>query len=597
MNFDELTTPLGVCIMPSPRINAARTVSYPRYVHEILQHAGLCFRELGLEAVAEQLPHLRVLLTVGDALISDALAAQLHQWVEAGGRWIAVAGVAGQADLFGVTVEAPAYTGFGGSVGTLGEGYLAPQAEHPALAHLAIPLHYFNGIPVQAKDTGDVTVLATVLDAHQRTTARVAMTTRDVGAGACVLIAPDITGTVVRIQQGVGVTRDGVPAADGTVPVIDNVLKSDDGAVLDYAFDREPVPGVPGFMAFLQPVADQWRELLLRTIFAQALAAEVPLPLLWLYPGNLPALAHLSHDTDGNDLALGERLLAVVNEAGIHSTWCVIMPGYPRAFIAQIAADGHELAMHYDAMSDGCPWSHALFHQQWEGLVDLFGQQPVSNKNHYLRWEGDMELFDWLVEHGIQLDQSKGASKTGEAGFNFGTCHPYFPVDFAGNVVDVLELPTPTQDLEIFAPTALVFPLLEGALRHHGIMHLLFHPAHIAKPGVADAIFTAVRASHAAGMQWWTAAQINAWTHARRQSSWGGYRAAAGTAHVTLASGAALKDATVLWLGDAPRQVEANGTPLVTTVVTRWGFPFHAATLDVPARGTIALGVGATVKL
>jgi hypothetical protein len=588
-----LSTPLGVCIFPSPRINAARTVSYPRYLHEILHHAGLCYSEIGLENLGEQLPALRLLLTVGDVLISAALAAQLHSWVEGGGRWIAIAGTAGQPDLFGVTVEIPAYTSFGGSVGTLGEGYLAPQAHHPAFAHLAFPLHYFNGIPVQVKDA---TLLASVLDAHQRQTMRVAMCEKQVGAGACLLIAPDITGTVVRIQQGVGVTRDGVPAPDGTGPQIDEVLKSDDGAVLDWYFDRQPVPNAPGFMAFLQPIADQWRELLLRTLFAQALASDVRLPLLWLYPNNLPALAHLSHDTDNNELPLGERLLAVVNEAGIHSTWCVIMPGYPRDFIARIAADGHELAMHYDAMSEGCPWSHELFHQQWEGLVDLFGQKPVSNKNHYLRWEGDMELFDWLVEHGIQLDQTKGASKTGEAGFNFGTCHPHFPVDLAGNVIDVLELPTPTQDLEIFAPTTLVFSLLEAALRHHGIMHLLFHPAHIAKPGVADAIFTAVRESQAAGMAWWTAAQINAWERARRQASWSEYQMKNGTTSVRLTSEADLTGATILWLGEEPVTLEANGAPLATKVVTRWGFPFHAATLDVTAQQALSLEAAVVVS-
>jgi hypothetical protein len=577
---------LGVCVLPSPRINAARTVTYPHYIHEILRHAGLCYAEIGLEKLGEQLPNLRLLLTVGDALIADALAAQLHSWVEAGGRWIAIGGDAGQHDLFGVTVEPPAYASFGGGAGTLGEGYLAPQTDHPAFAHLAFPLHYFNGVPVQASDA---TVLASVLDAHQRATPRAALTERPVGAGCCVLIAPDIAGTVVRIQQGVGVTRDGVSAPDGTAPVGDEVLKSGDGGVLDWLFDREPLPAVPGLVAFSQPIADQWRELLLRVLFAQALAAGVRLPLLWLYPDNRPALAHLSHDTDGNELALGERLLEVVHQAGIHSTWCVIMPGYRREFITRIAADGHELAMHYDAMSDGCPWSHELFHQQWQGLVELFGQEPVSNKNHYLRWEGDVALFHWCVEHGIQLDQSKGASKTGEAGFNFGTCHPHFPLDFAGTVLDVLELPTPTQDLEIFAPTALLYPLLDAALRHHGILHLLFHPAHIAKPGVADALLTAVREAQAAGMVWWTTAQINAWERARRQITWSDYQAENGMAQVTLTPAADLSGATILWLGEGAMSIEANGTALETKLVTRWGFPFHAVTLDLHAQEPAAL--------
>jgi hypothetical protein len=586
----DLSTPLGVCVLPSPRLNAARTVTYPRYIHEMLRHAGLCYAEIELETLGERLPHLRLLLTVGDALISDDLAARLAAWVEGGGRWIATGGDAGLHALFGVTVEPPAYTSFGGGTGMLGEGYLAPQSEHPAFAHLALPLHYFNGLPIQATDAN---VLATVLDAHQRATPRAAVTEKKVGAGACLLIAPDITGTVVRIQQGVGVTRDGVPAPDGTSPQADEVLKSGDGHVLDWIFDREPVANAPGMTAFLQPIADQWRELLLRALFAQALAGGVRLPLLWLYPDNLPALVHLSHDTDGNDLALGERLLEVVNEAGIHSTWCVIMPGYPREFIAQIAANGHELAMHYDAISEGCPWSHELFHQQWQGLVELFGQEPVSNKNHYLRWEGDVELFRWCVEHGIQLDQTKGASKTGEAGFNFGTCRPYFPVDFAGNVLDVLELPTPTQDLEIFAPTALLYPLLDAALRHHGIIHLLFHPAHIAKPGVADAIFSAVRESRAAGMAWWTAAQINAWERARRQVIWSEYQAENGTAQVMLTGGADLPGATILWLGDDAMNLEANGAALNAKLVTRWGFPFHAVTLDVCAQEPVRLSLGA----
>jgi hypothetical protein len=586
--ISKLNSPFGVCILPSPRPNVARTVTYPRYIHEILRHAGLCYADIGLDILGDHLPNLRLLLTVGDALISDTLAAQLQSWVEEGGRWVAIGGDARQHTLFGVTVEPPAYASFGGGAGTLGEGYLAPQSDHVAFAHLAFPLHYFNGVPVHVTDA---TILATVLDAHQRATPRAAVTEKRVGKGSCILIAVDIPGTVVRIQQGTGVMRDGISAPDGTAPVADEVLKSSDGAVLDWIFDREPVPNVPGLMGFLQPIADQWRELLLRFLFAQAQAGGLRLPLLWLYPDNLPGLAHLSHDTDGNELGLGERLLDVVNEAGIHSTWCVIMPGYPREFIAQIGADGHELAMHYDAVSDNCPWSPELFHQQWEGLVELFGQKPVSNKNHYLRWEGDVELFHWCVEHGIQFDQTKGASKTGEAGFNFGTCHPYFPVDFVGNVIDVLELPTPTQDLEIFAPVALLPSLLAGAVRHHGIMHLLFHPAHIAKPGVADAILKAVRAAHAEGFAWWTAAQINAWERARRQVTWSGYQAENGTIQVTLTTKADLPGATVLWLGEDAVEMQVNGSPVSTTATTRWGFPFVAVTMDASAQTPLTVQV------
>ena len=36
------------------------------------------------------------------------------------------------------------------------------------------------------------------------------------------------------------------------------------------------------------------------------------LPLLWYYPRHLPALGHLSHDTDGHNAELGQRLLEVL---------------------------------------------------------------------------------------------------------------------------------------------------------------------------------------------------------------------------------------------------------------------------------------------
>src|SRR5262249_52509159 len=232
-------------------------------------------------------------------------------------------------------------------------------------------------------------------------------------------------------------------------------------------------------------------------------------------------LGHLSHDTDGNEPAKGERLLEVLNQAQVRSTWCVILPGYPAPLLEAIRAAGHEPAMHFDAMSPGATWSEAAFLEQRRQLVGLFGgRAPVTNKNHYLRWEGDTEFFAWCARAGIELDQSKGASKTGEAGFNFGTCHPYLPVDPGGSLLNALELPTPTQDLIVFAPEALFPPLLAAAERHHGILHLLFHPAHIEKPGVAGSLLAAVAQARSRGLEWWTAEEINRWERARRRLAW-----------------------------------------------------------------------------
>lgn len=580
--------PLGVCVLPPRPRNAARTVSYGQYMHEILVHAGISYQALSAEGIAQSLPNLRVLVTVGDTPLPDAVRDAVARWIEEGGTWLAVGGTAGASALFGVREESAAYSGWGAGTGTLGEGYLqVTTSDHPVLAHVSVPLHFFNGVPVHAS-TG--IAHAGVLDAHQKETPRAAVVERRVGDGRCLLIAPDVTGTVVRIQQGVAVTRDGVPSPDGTAPLCDDMLKSGDGGVLDWWFDRQPVEGVPGFHAFLHPIADIWREMVIRAILYLAQVRKTVLPMLWLYPRNLPALAHLSHDTDGNDPALAERMLEVLHEAGVHSTWCIIPPGYPQSLIERIRTGGHELAMHYDAVEDS--WNESAFRKQWQTLTDLFGgEPPVTNKNHYLRWEGDTEFFEWCQRCGVQMDQSKGGSKTGEAGFNFGTCHPYFPVDPQGRTIDVLELPTLTQDLNVFAPDVLLNPLLRAAVRHHGILHLLFHPAHVDKPGVADTILSSIRRAQELGIEWWTARRINEWERARRGMRWIEYRTRDNVITVHVQSDAPLQEATLLFTTEQGEWSVEGASPMRVERTERWGFAMTAVTLHLHGEATLRLRV------
>jgi hypothetical protein len=538
---------------------------------EILTHAGVGYARVALDELPGRLDTLRLLITVGEHALPDAVARRLHEWVEAGGGWLSVGGVCDAGRTLGARL-APSFRGWASGTPTIGEGYLVPEsADHPVLGHVGKPLHFFNGTAVEADGA---TVLATMLDAHGRSNGRPLVLEHAVGRGQTLLVAADVTGTVVRVQQGVAVTRDGVPAPDGSAPVSDGVLKSGDGAVLDWIFDRDPVDGAPDLQAFLRPVADLWRELLLRGIFHLATKLDVPLPLLWLYPRNLPAIAHISHDTDGNEPHAARTLLDLLAAAEVRSTWCVILPGYERGLTRSIREAGHELAMHFDAMSDGTHWSEDEFHRQGAALHDLLGAPPVTNKNHYLRWEGDCELLHWCARLGIQIDQSKGASKTGEAGFNFGTCHPFFPVDPDGTPIDVLELPTPTQDLGVFAPEALLRPLLAAALKSHGVLHLLFHPAHVSKGEVAGAIARCAGAIREQGMEWWTAREINAWERARRRVAWSGYAFDGRSATARLRANDELKNATILWL--ARRGTDAD--------VRRWDFGF-TATVDTLAPG------------
>lgn len=576
--------PLAVCVFPEPDPNRPRTVQYPNYVHEILAHAGVCYASVALADLPATLDRTRLLVTVGEAQLPDDLKSRLREWVAAGGGWLALGGTCGMDDVLGVAQGAP-YQGFGAGARTLGEGYLVAQAkDHPSVAHLEKPLHFFNGFAMAPKGA---TVLAKALDKHGRAKDEPVLFEQSHGRGRCLTCAVDVTGTVVLVQQGFAVTRDGIPAGDGSAPVTDGVLKSGDGGVLDWIFDRDEVPGKPGFLAYLKPVADLWRELLLRSIFHLADTQKVALPVLWYWPRNLPAIAHMSHDTDGNDRANGVRLLELCKEAGINTTWCTILPGYGPDVMNAIRAAGHEFATHYDAMTPGLDFCQEQVDRQFHDLKALFGnEQPVSNKNHYLRWEGDVEFFDWIAKCGIQLDQSKGASKTGEAGFNFGTCHTYFPVRFNGQVIDVLEMATTTQDLNVFADEALLDPLLDAAVKHHGILHLLFHPAHVLKEPVANALLRSARDAKSRGLEWWTASAINRWERSRRQVKW-----TSDARGITLRTGPALPDATLMCLGPSGQTFGVGGVGVQSQTVTRWGFTFHAvtATLDGETDHTLVL--------
>ncbi len=578
------TLPIGVCDLPEPGAYGLRTCAHSAYVHEFLLHSGLGYSRVPADKIAEALPTLRILVTVGSGDLSPETRAALDPWLTQGGVWISVGTVGGVPDWFGVALEHPQQTYWHGDMPcTLGEGYLTAEPGGNALTPVVpYPLHFFNGVAVRP---ATCRVLARVLDAHQRPTPRAAMVENLHGQGRCILIAPDITGTVIHIQQGTAVTRDHVPAPDGSGSISDGVLITEDGMTLDWTFDRQPVPGAGDLPAFTEPVADIWKEILLRTVLQVAQERRIAVPMLWFYPRNLPALGHLSHDTDGNDPAGAERMLENLDKAQVHSTWCVLLPGYSKEVIQKISQSGHELATHYDAYSNFGDWRQDKFNEQVDKLTALFGVTPVTNKNHVLRWEGETEFYGWCQAKGIQLDQSKGDCQSGETGFMFGTCHPYMPMAPDGKMYDVFELCTATQDLIMTAPIAVGDMILNGAFRHYGVAHFLFHPAHSTIPAVADAFFYVLAQGKTRGLEWWTARDINTWERARRTAEWPTYgfeeKDGHGRATASFRTGNPLPQATVLWLTPGKPAINVDGKPQPTETVERWGFQFTAVTGDL----------------
>jgi len=537
-----------------------------RYVEEVLSHAGLFSSPIAREELAGVSEDYGIILLTGELRLNETEREALANFVTGGGALIAIGATSGLEQLFGVEPQQG-----------LGEGYIQiRRKKHPITMGLESSLHTFGGMGVRATDG---IPLARMRDSLYRPTHHDAIVERRVGKGLTLFIAPDLFASIVRIQQGIYIDQDGICASDGSAPINDGILKCEDGMTLNFELDRTLVDGKN--RVFYHPIADELRELVIKSVLYAAQRRRLPLAMLWYYPRNLPALGHISHDTDGNKSDLAWSLLKVVGDIGIKTTWCIIEPGYLAELYKAIKADGHEIALHYDALN-GRPrtsWGEHQLHGQNDWLTRAANVQLVSNKNHYTRWEGRLDFFRWCAAVGLQCDQSKGPSKRGTIGYPFGGSHPWFPLDSDGSFINCLELNLQTQDLVNFCPDYFGRYWVEQAASHHGIAHLLFHPAHIEEPGVADALRMVVGYGREHELEWWTCERINDWERARRGVRLQSCQRSRGGLTYRFSAERPLQDATLLFLNS-----RADGER-----VERYGFTFLKVEMELAGEKEVRL--------
>ncbi|MDR6549179.1 hypothetical protein [Paenibacillus qinlingensis] len=351
-----------------------------------------------------------------------------------------------------------------------------------------------------------------------------------IGEGTIERWAVDVSKTVVSLQQGEEpILGDGVPAADGTGNVDEGILKADDGCTLDWEYDRQSTE--TGGKYFAKPYGDLWREAVISRLIGSALAMGKTLPFVDIWPDGIDQVLTISHDSDGNLDTQAVAALELLKELGVRSTWCMLEPGYSDEVYRLIKEEGHELAFHYNAL-DSQRSEHALAGKTWnepefDRQLQLLKRSAklssvVTNKNHYTRFEGWGELFEWCEKHGIELDQTRGPSKPGNVGFAFGTCHPYFPIAWSqdqNRFYNVLELGFLTQDMDLkgWADSSIITPFLDEVASVRGVAHFLVHQLHIeAQPLVRDSFRQVISEALKRGFVTMTSAEINAWERKRR---------------------------------------------------------------------------------
>ena len=342
---------------------------------------------------------------------------------------------------------------------------------------------------------------------------------------------------------------------------------------------------------FHRPQADLWRRVFLSLLLDAADAAGIVVPWLHYWPAGVPAVAHMSHDSDGNVSEYAATALEVFDEIDVRVTWCHCYPGgYDPATVQQIADRGHEQALHYNAMGDAdiASWGWPQVRAQYAWAQALTGRERiVSNKNHYTRWEGWAEFFGWCERLGIEIDQSRGPSKQGNVGFMVGSCHLWFPIADAtqGNRrIDVLELPLHTQDLAWAGHEANRDVILDQALAEHGVAHFLFHATHLhLRPPTRRACVRLAAEARRRGMVWWTSEQLNDWERRRRDVRLQVSAEPDGSLRVSVESSADLFGAGVLLAVPAGTAYAVTTGDATLAWVERHGRKFLELTADLPA--------------
>ncbi len=499
------------------------TNSFSRYYAEILLTEGLnAFALTNLASVSSATLANYDVVILGQAALSAAQVAMFTDWVNAGGKLIAMRPDKQLAGLLGLTDAGT----------TLAEGYLLVNTASGPGAGIVGQTIQFHGV-ADRYVLGGASSLATLYSNAQTPTANPAVTLRSVGGngGQAAAFTFDLARSIVLTRQGnpawTGQERDGIAP-----------LRSDDLFYGPASFD--PQPDWVNLNKVAIPQADEQQRLLANMILSMA-STRTLLPRFWYFPRGHAALVVMTGDDHGNNGTAGrfDQYLAVSPAGGSVADWEAIRATsyiYPTTPMtdAQAAAyrdAGFEIGLH---LTTGCANYTA------DSLAGFFAQQlsefsarfpslpsPTTHRMHCIAWSGYTILPEVGLQFGIRLDTSyyyyppswvadrPGLFNGSGMAMRFATTN--------GNVIDVYQAATPMTDESGQTYPYTINALLDRALGPEGFYGAFVANMHTdantpTTPGQigSDAI---VSSAMVRGVPVISARQLLTWLDARNSSA------------------------------------------------------------------------------
>jgi hypothetical protein len=515
------------------------TDPFTRYAGEILLAEGLnlfAIQEIGsLDATTLAGYDVAIL---GETALTTAQVTLLTDWVNAGGRLIALRPDAQLAGLLGITPLSS----------TLANGYLLIDTSAPPGQGLVNQTIQFHGT-ADLYTLNGATAVATLYSNAATATTSPAVTLKSVGSsgGQAAAFTYDLARSVVYTRQGnpawAGQERDGVTPK-----------RSDDlffgAAAGDAQTDWIDLNKVA------IPQADEQQRLLANLILTMN-AGRKPLPRFWYLPRGLKAAVVMTGDDHGNNGTEGRfHIYEDASASGCNvANWeCVratsyIYPSTPisATVAAAFQAEGFEIGVHVSSnCDDWTPSSlESFFATQLADFATLFPgvSAPVTNRTHCIAWS------DWATEpktekaHGIRFDTNyyywPGSWIQDRPGLFTGSGMPMRFADLDGTRIDVYQATTQMTDESGQSFPFNIDTLLDnalGAAGYYGVMTANMHTDSSTSSG-SDAI---VASAQTRGVPIVSSRQMLTWLDGRNGSSFGSisWSGSALSFTITAASGA-----------------------------------------------------------